>query len=825
MTEDNLRDRTLAVVMNAGEFGISLQELLFALGEVSRSDVKRYLQVWTRKGRIAATGDDLWAAVPMTTAEGTVVFDGRKFRVASPAARGQWIELPAELLGPAMAGDLVRATCLASPTVSRPVAESVELVAPGPATLEVQAFRFHGLWVGRVVTTNEPVVLQSPPSSIREGFRYKVTRAERHPFGSGGGLMPSHVMHLAFAETAPPPTRMDRDTVLRFMVQDAGATELLERLVDGLGVPRTFPAACETESRSFEEPDAAPHGYDDLTGIPFVTIDGDDAKDFDDAVYAERRGPVVDLWVAIADVSSYVAPGSALDAEAMKRGCSVYIPGRVYPMLPHALSDQICSLQPGRKRLVAWARMRVTSAGKVSAVELGFGLITSRARLTYRQVQDFFDGAGPELAEEIARSLKCLEWVRDRRSTFRRARGLLELDLAEPAIRLSPDGVSVDSVEPAPRLRSHQLIEECMLVANESVATWLADRGWPLIYRVHDAPDEEKLRQIRVVLRRLVPGSSLSAIPTMDELDELLRGVDSDELRRVMSYAVLRSMKRAEYSTDDAGHFGLGTDRYLHFTSPIRRYPDLEVHRVLRRCLSHEQLTPVSLDHLTKRLQKSASLSNRGEGFATECERWADRILRVLYARRHLGEVFEATISDVGRFGVFVTVTSPYLEGLVPMRALVDDFYELDERTRALVGARSGHRFQLGDSLTVQLAAANLTTANIDFVVPELERDQRTRGDSSGRRGRPQRRPDDRDRGRKPRPGWPPPTSWEDERAKAPTSPRKGPLEPPRESPPEPPARAGKRRPPVESPRAGGGGWDDAAAGRPPRRKARRSGR
>lgn len=498
---------------------------------------------------------------------------------------------------------------------------------------------------------------------------------------------------------------------------ETNARRLLDQIARAVGVDGDFARDTLVEAAAMRAPDGPDPTCLDLTSIPLVTIDGADAKDFDDAVFAERIGREVRLVVAIADVSFYVREGSLLDDEARARGSSVYLPGRVYPMLPAALSDDLCSLRPHVFRRCAWVSMIVQPDGSISNADAGFGVMRSAARLTYEQAQGFFDGvrdAVPALPA-VHESLRTLRETAKRLHARRRARGLLDLDLPEAGFALTDDGERVDTIHQRPRLETHRLVEECMLATNETVADLLAGQHWPVVYRLHDAPSDIDVGPIHRVLESAGVRTRLSENPSVDELDRLLQEVAGLPAGRVISWLLLRSLPRARYGIEDTGHYGIGAGRYAHFTSPIRRYPDLMVHRLLRASLAARPPRGKEKDALCESLREGASLSNRGEERATLAERSAQRVLKARYMMDHIGEVFEASVSDVLAVGAFVSVDEPFVDGLVPMRMLGRDFWELDTRYRQLTGARSGETIGVADRLWVRCIEASVEDGRVTF--------------------------------------------------------------------------------------------------------------
>ena len=476
-------------------------------------------------------------------------------------------------------------------------------------------------------------------------------------------------------------------------------------------IPVAFPEDALEEARRARA--ARPTRREDIRHIPLITIDGEDARDFDDAVYAEADGAGFRLIVAIADVAWYVRPGSALDNAARTRGNSVYFPDRVVPMLPEELSNGWCSLRPNEDRGCLFVEMRVGRDGRKTGHRFGRGLMRSAARLTYEQVQTAIDTDAdlPIDARPLYDAFRSL-------LAARIARGTLDLDLPERKVALSPEG-EVLAVLPRPRLDSHRLIEEFMVLANVAAAEELERLVKPCMYRVHPPPTDEKLANLRGFLHglgiSLPPGDQVHP----RDLDRVLRSVAGKPDAQVVNEVMLRSQSQASYHPDNIGHFGLALTRYAHFTSPIRRYADLLVHRAL---ISGLKLGLGGLgDGEPARFEDAATHITATERRAALAERDAvDRYLAAFMADK-IGARFAARISGVTRFGLFVTVAESGATGIVPMTALPDDYWHHDEMEQTLTGRRTRQVFRLSQDVAVRLAEANPVTGGLVF---QIWRDQ-----------------------------------------------------------------------------------------------------
>ncbi|PGH53224.1 ribonuclease R [Azospirillum palustre] len=482
------------------------------------------------------------------------------------------------------------------------------------------------------------------------------------------------------------------------------------------GIPTVFPHAALREAELAAVP--ALMQREDLRDIPLVTIDGADARDFDDAVWAEADGDPEnpDGWhliVAIADVSYYVRPGSALDRTAYERGNSVYFPDRVVPMLPEALSNGLCSLRPGEDRACLAFHLWIDRNGVLIRHRLVRGLMRSAARLTYEQVQDCQDGRPDEVTGPLADSvIAALFGAHARLAAARAKRGTLELDLPERRVHIDERG-RVAEIARRERHDSHRLIEEFMIAANVAAAEVLERRTMPGLYRIHDRPSMEKMEALRGFLAGIGHPLTKSADLTPDHFTRILRKVEGTSHAPLVSEVVLRAQAQAAYSPDNIGHFGLALHRYAHFTSPIRRYADLIVHRALIRTLG---LGVGGLDDETLgRLAEIGDHLSGTERRAATAERDAvDRYTAAFLADR-IGDRFSGRISGVSRFGLFVRLDESGADGLVPASSLPDDRYDHDENAHALVGQRTGRTYRLSSPVKVVLVEADPVSGSTLF--------------------------------------------------------------------------------------------------------------
>ncbi len=532
--------------------------------------------------------------------------------------------------------------------------------------------------------------------------------------GESGEAQPGQMV-VAQILDYPTPVEQPTGRIVRILgspEQQGIATDIA---IHAHGIPTDWPKAVREQIKQFGStvPTSAKKGRVDLRHIDLLTIDGADARDFDDAIFCEPDGDGWRLLVAIADVAHYVEVGSPLDKEATTRGTSVYFPDRVVPMLPEVLSNGLCSLNPKVDRLCIVCDMRVSAAGKVTRSIFIEAVMRSKARLTYGQVNAFLSGesheAVPRALHGLMRNLhtlyKAFAKARDRR-------GALDLDLPQTKFDLNSHG-EIQRIRAVPRNDAHRLIEECMIAANVQAAKFSRRHRIAALYRVHEKPDPDRFDELRRYLLTLD-----LKVPHPDHVEprqfaSLLKQVEQRPDSAIISMAILRSLTHAEYAPNNIGHFGLALDAYAHFTSPIRRYPDLLVHRAIRHIVRGGK--PGRYHYDRSSMQRLGAITSAHERRAEDATREVEAWLKCQYMQDKLGEEYDGVITAVTNFGVFVQLPELQVDGLVHVTSLPNDYYHYEAKLQQLVGERTGRVFGLGESMRVKVQRVDMDTRKIDF--------------------------------------------------------------------------------------------------------------
>jgi ribonuclease R len=692
--EDTGLDARLLAAVERRKGPVAADDLLRAarLSREERGDAHERLAALEARGLLVRTkGDRFTLPSRLDLAAGRLSVNPAGFAFCIPDdAEDEDVYVPAAAVRPAMHGDRV--------------------------LVRVERFRRRGRTEGRIVK-----VLERGTSRLVGVFRagrtagvvvpqeQRITVPIVVPRGAEAGARDGDMVVATLARY--PSLATDAEARVTEVLGPAADPRVeTEAVIAAHDLPREFPPEVLAAARRVPAavPPQATTGRLDLRQLPIVTIDGENARDFDDAVLVEPHASGFRLTVAVADVAHYVPPGSSLDLEARARGTSVYFPDRVLPMLPEELSNGICSLRPDEDRLVKVVRIDFDAHGRAAAVAFGDGVIRSAARLTYTQVRQALvdrDAAVRAALGALVEPLERAEALARLLMARRRQRGAIDFDLPEAEVVLDLRG-RPEQILRAERSIAHQMIEEFMLAANEAVARELARRKVPFLHRVHEPPPADSVGELArflegfgLRLRREDGGATPSAFA------DVLRQTAGKPEERLVNTVLLRAMQQARYAVEPLGHFGLATECYTHFTSPIRRYPDLVVHRLLGGGRVPPDLAAV------------ADESSRRERVAMEAEREIVQLKKIQFMQDHVGETYDGFVSGVAPYGLFVELADVFVEGLVHVTALGDDFYDHVEREHALRGRRTGRRFRLGDPVRVVVAGVSVERRQIDFTL------------------------------------------------------------------------------------------------------------
>ena len=665
-------------------------------GEAARNALERRLLAMTRDGQLVQTRDQRFGlASRMDLIAGRVLSHRDGFAFVRPDRGGDDIYLAEREARRTLHGDKVLVRVAGADQRGRPFGHLVEVLER--ANTVIVGRYFHDRGIGVVVPDNRHIhqdvlIPEGASASARDG-QIVVASIEQQPTQRSQPI--GRVAEVLGEHMAP---GMEIEIAIR-----------------SYGLPCEWPEAVLRESLAIptQVSSAESAARRDLRDLPLVTIDGADARDFDDAVYARRTPKGYTLYVAIADVSHYVQPGSALDSEALRRGTSVYFPDRVIPMLPEKLSNGICSLNPHVERLAMVCELAFEDDGEVRRAQFYPAVFRSHARLIYEDVEQWYRGdrARP-LADDtqVADNVVCLYELYESLHTRREKRGALDIDTVEPLFRYGANG-KIESVEARSRCDAHRLIEECMIAANVAAAKYLHKRKQPALYRVHEPPAAEKVEALGQFLRELGLRFAIDADAAPSDFAAILAAARARVDKRLIDTIVLRSLRLAVYSEENNGHFGLALSAYTHFTSPIRRYPDLVVHRAIKAALLDE---PVAED-ATLHMAEIASQTSMTERRADEATRDAVSWLKCEFMQDKVGQHFGGIVAGVAEFGVFVELDEIFVEGLVHVTELPGDYYQYDAVRHALRGRASGREFSIGQSLEVMVARVDLDQRKIDF--------------------------------------------------------------------------------------------------------------
>ncbi|HEX7338854.1 MAG TPA: ribonuclease R [Rhodanobacteraceae bacterium] len=682
-----------------------------ALGLVEPVDVQalqKRLRAMLRDGQLLQNRHgDFAPANKLDLIPGTVLANAEGYGFLRPDEGGDDLFLSPAEMRKVLHGDRILASVVGLDRRGRRKGAVVEVLERRPARI-----------VGRVVVEGGVTVVAPDDRRITQDV-----------------LIPPDQLHgaragqIVVAEITEPPNaqRGPIGTICAVLGDRLKPSLVVEMAIASHGLPASWPDDVLAQAQTVPPEVTAADKADrvDIRDLPLVTIDGDDSRDFDDAVFAQpRRGGGFRLVVAIADVSHYVQPDTPLDAEAFERSTSTYFPGFVVPMLPETLSNGICSLNPKVERLCMVCDMSVNTEGKVTRSKFYQAVMRSHARLTYRRVWQAIgerdDDARAELADVLPQ-LEHLHALYKVLAAARGARGAIEFESSETKFALSANG-EVQSLGSAPRNDAHRLIEECMIAANVQAAKFLDRKRIPALFRVHASPPVTKYDDLLEFLRQY-----RLTLPPADEVtpadyNALLAQVEGKPEFELVQSVLLRSMARAAYSPENQGHFGLALEAYAHFTSPIRRYPDLLVHRAIAHALSGGKRS--NYLYPPARMAAMAGHCSERERRAEEAERDVDERYKCAWMEKHIGEVFDGVVTGVTSFGLFVDVEPSRVSGLVHVSQLSNDYYHFDPARHELKGERTGQRFRLGDRVTVQCIRASMEDRKIDFRLTERGKDK-----------------------------------------------------------------------------------------------------
>jgi ribonuclease R len=697
-------DALLSYMQRKPGRALTAREILsaFKLSRKERQQALRLLESLVEEG-LLARGSGRRYVLPRAVAllEGRISVHRDGYGFVVPEKEGEDVFVPARYLSGAMDGDRVAVRVDARGRFGRPEGRVLRVLEHVHSTIagRFEFERRQGLVIPADPRLHYPVLVDA---------------------GSSRGARPGQMVILRI-DSYPDRNRGPRGRIVEVLGDADDPAVEIRVVAHKFGLPEIFPEevlqAAAAVPGQVGPQDLA--GREDLRQVPLVTIDGETAMDFDDAVAVRgEKGGRIRLWVAIADVGYYVLPDSLIDREAFERATSVYFPGRCIPMLPEALSNEICSLKPQTDRLAVTAELVFDREGNRLSSRLYRAVIRSRARLTYSEVRDMVEKGCADTTGRYSELFPQLQEMKElalRLMNMRQERGSLDFDLPAAEVVLGLRGRPEDIVR-AERNLAHRIIEEFMLAANEAVAAFLSDRGVPLPYRIHEPPDLEKMQLFQEFVAHLNYGLSLGRDGVDSRrLQALLAEVSDKPEERLVNQVLLRSLKQARYAAENVGHFGLAADRYCHFTSPIRRYPDLVVHRILCEVLEREKLSDRRLAFWRRRLPAIAERSSQNERRAMEAERDIIDLKKCQFMLDKVGREYRGFVSGVQHFGFFVELEDVFVEGLVHISNLKDDYYQYEESLHRLIGQRRRRVFQIGDEVVVRLTKVDVDRRELDF--------------------------------------------------------------------------------------------------------------
>ena len=693
----DLMNDKIYVPMKIKELAIILQ-----VSKEERPDLELVLNELLAEGKIEISKRGKYKIAKEKTVTGTFVTHPKGFGFIEVEGRDDDIYVSEENIGNAFYGDVVQATLISGTTGKRQEGRITQVISH--TVTEVVGIYEQSKHFGFVIPDNQKILqdIFIPQECAKGAVNGHKVIAEITSYGS--------------SKKKPE----GRITKIIGHISDPG-TDVLS-IVYAKDLPFEFPEKVlnQAERVKDEVSEADMQGRLDLRKVPMVTIDGEDAKDLDDAVSLEKDGNIWHLGVHIADVTNYVQENSALDWEAKKRGTSVYLVDRVIPMLPRRLSNGICSLNAGCDRLALSCLMDIDEKGKVIGSQIAETVICVDQRMTYTSVKKILEDQDAEEIEKYQEFVPMFEKMRELSELLRKnrhARGSIDFDFPEAKIILDKKGKPVD-IRPYEANTATKIIEDFMLMANETVAEEFFWREIPFLYRTHEAPDEDRIRQLSAFVNSFGYHIHVGNEIRPKEIQKLLEKVEGKPEEDLISRLTLRSMKQARYTTENTGHFGLAAKYYCHFTSPIRRYPDLQIHRIIRDNIRGRLKREGKTEHYREILESVAEQSSICERRAQEAERESDRLKKAEYMSYHLGEEFDGIISGVTAYGLYVELHNT-VEGLVHISTLSDDYYTFDEENYELSGELTKKIYHLGQKVRVRVADADALSRTVDFTIVE----------------------------------------------------------------------------------------------------------
>lgn len=697
------RKAMLVSLMNEEAYvPMKLKELAILLNvpKEQREELKQVLNLLLAEGKISVSKKGKFGKAEAFALVGVFSGNARGFGFVAIEGQEEDVFIPADRTGGALHGDRVQIVIDSEGRGGRPEGTVVRILEHANETL-VGTYE-KGKGYGFVIPDNQ-----------------RISKDIFIPQGCSQGAVSGHKVMVKIRDFGEKKGKKPEGVITEILghIHDPGVDIL--SIVRAYNLPEDFPGAVKNQLK--QVPDEVKKdswaGRKDLRDLPTVTIDGEEAKDLDDAISIERAGDGYRLGVHIADVSHYVQEHTPLDEEAFKRGTSVYLVDRVIPMLPHKLSNGICSLNEGEDRLALSCLMEIDSQGNVTGHEIAETVIRSDRRMTYTAVNAIVTDHDPQVTAEYAEFAEMFLLMKELADILRKkrhARGSIDFDFPESKIVLDEKGKPLE-IKAYERNAATRIIEDFMLLANETVAEDYFWQELPFLYRTHDKPDEDRMKRLGTFINNFgyvlrMPGGQVYP----KEIQKLLDKVEGTPEELLISRLTLRSMKQAKYTTENIGHFGLAARYYTHFTSPIRRYPDLQIHRIIKESL-HGGLTGKRISHYEKILPQVAVQTSALERRADEAERETDKLKKVQYMERFIGQEFEGVISGVTSWGFYVELPNT-VEGLVHISELRDDYYVFLEERYELSGEMTGKTYKLGQTIRVQLTGCDRFSKTIDFI-------------------------------------------------------------------------------------------------------------